>query len=149
MEDLHPYALVTSWISFIAVRILLEMLPVHASAAFCWVYDYHSFHLNHNKNVLGKKEENNVFCMIFERGTFIQQTMHLCVVKSHRISSFIRYSKLRHLHRKLTSSEHIIHGGIICIKVPGIYSYANVFSVLSVKWALIQSQIQCTVYISH
>lgn len=72
------------------------------------------------------------------------------MVKSHRISSFIKYSKLRDLHRKSTSSEHIIHGGIIRIKVPGIYSYANVLSVLlSVKGALIQSQIQCTVYISH
>lgn len=61
------------------------------------------------------------------------QTCQLCVVKSHRISSFIKYSKLRHLHRKSISFEHMIQGGIICIKVPGIYSYANVFSVLSVK----------------
>lgn len=77
------------------------------------------------------------------------QICQLCVVKSHRLSSFIKYSKLRHLHRKSTF-EHMIQRGIICIKVPGIYSYASVFSVLlSVKWALIQSQIQCTVYISH
>lgn len=62
------------------------------------------------------------------------QTCQLSMVKSHRISSFIKYSKLRHLHRKSTSFEHIIQGGIICIKVPGIYSYASVFSVLlSVK----------------
>lgn len=62
------------------------------------------------------------------------QRCQLCVVKSHRISSFIKYSKLRHLHRKSTSFEHIIQGVIICIKVPGIYSYASVFSVLlSVK----------------
>lgn len=43
------------------------------------------------------------------------------MVKSHRISSFIKYSKLRHLHRKSTSSEHIIQGGIICIEVPGTF----------------------------
>lgn len=67
----------------------------------------------------------------------------------HRKSApFITYSKLRHLHRKSTS-EHMIQRDVICIKVPGTYCYASVFSVLSVKWALIQSQIQCTAYISH
>lgn len=80
------------------------------------------------------------------------QICQLCMIKSHRISSFIKYSKLRHLHRKSTSSEHIIQGGFICIKVPGTYSYASVFSVLlSVKWALIQSRysVQSTFRISQ
>lgn len=54
-------------------------------------------------------------------------------IKSHRISSFIKYSKLRHLHRKSTSVEHIIQGGNNMHKVPGTYSYASVFSVLSVS----------------
>lgn len=77
-------------------------------------------------------------------------TYLLSVVKSYRISSFIKYSKLRHLHTKSTSSEHVMHDHIICIKVKRVYLYASVLSVLlSVKQALIKSQIQCTVYISH
>lgn len=63
--------------------------------------------------------------------TWTPQTCEVCVVESHRISSFIKYSKLRHLHRKSTSLGHIIQGGMICIKVPGIYFDAIVFSVLS------------------
>ena len=146
MENLYSFALVTLNLIVLSKSFLKcdLCMPLQLAAA-----DYQSFHRNHNKHVLGGKKK--VFCLIWGKRNIheIQQTMHLCVVKSHRISSFIRYSKLRHLHRKLTSFEHIIHGGKICIKVPGIYSYANVFSVLSVKWALIQSQIQCTVYISH
>lgn len=40
-----------------------------------------------------------------------------------------KYSKLRQSHSKSTSSDHVIQGDIIRIKVPGIYSYARGFSV--------------------
>lgn len=96
------------------------------------------------------REKNSVAHLTLREKKYdgLWQTQESCAVESHRISSFIRYSKLRHLHRKSTS-EHMIQRDFICIKVPGAYSYASVFSVPSVKWALIQSQIQCTVYISH
>lgn len=74
--------------------------------------------------IWGKKKEASVLINYADMPT-------VCVVKSCHFSSFIKYSKLRHLHK--STFEHVIQRGIICIKVPGVYSYASVFSVLSVK----------------
>lgn len=57
------------------------------------------------------------------------QVCHLCALELHRFSSFIKYSELSLFAQEINiwtrdTARHY---------VPGTYSYANVFSILSVK----------------